>query len=265
MPIDAPIHTNENNLPRVINAGLPVVLVFWQRDCAPCDQLMPALDRLACTYAGRALIVKVNIADEPGLAARYRIEQLPSLVFVKDGREQATARGAVGEQELANWLEYLTGKGAQPPVPTGPSQPLAIAAAASRNGPNGPVRSSAPAGSAGAGPTTGTGATGPIVLTDANFEQVINSNGVPVMVDFWAVWCGPCKMVAPVIEDLAREYAGRAVVGKLNVDENPGVASRYGIMSIPTLMIFRDGKVIDRLIGAQPGPVLRQHLAQQVR
>ncbi len=98
------------------------------------------------------------------------------------------------------------------------------------------------------------------VLTDAGFAaDVENASGV-VVVDFWAPWCGPCRMVAPVIEQLATEYAGRVTFGKLNVDENPMVAARYGIRSIPTIGIFKDGEPVDGVIGAVP----KQHLAKAI-
>jgi thioredoxin 1 len=103
----------------------------------------------------------------------------------------------------------------------------------------------------------------PQTITDANFDQVINSK-VPVLIDFWAEWCGPCRMVAPSVEQLAQEFAGRAVVGKLNVDENPNTPRRYNIMGIPALYIFQEGQVIDQIVGAQPLPVLRQRLARAV-
>jgi thioredoxin 1 len=103
----------------------------------------------------------------------------------------------------------------------------------------------------------------PQTITDANFDQLIHSK-VPVLVDFWAEWCGPCRMIAPSVEQLAQEFAGRAIVGKLNVDHNPHSARRYNIMSIPALYIFKEGQVIDRIIGAQPLPVLRQRLARAV-
>ena len=105
----------------------------------------------------------------------------------------------------------------------------------------------------------------PLTLTDANFDQVVAGKGKPVLVDFWAAWCGPCRMVAPAVEQLAREFAGRAVVAKLNVDENPRAAQRFNIMSIPALFIFKDGQVVDRIIGAQPAPVIRERLARHVR
>jgi thioredoxin 1 len=85
-----------------------------------------------------------------------------------------------------------------------------------------------------------------IELNDANFDQIVNSEK-PVLVDFWAEWCGPCKMIGPVVEELAGDYEGKAVVGKLNVDENPGVTARYGIRSIPTLLVFKAGQIVDKL------------------
>ena len=90
-----------------------------------------------------------------------------------------------------------------------------------------------------------------MIVTDSNFEQDVLKSDVPVLVDFWAPWCGPCKMVAPIVEEIAGEYDGKIKVGKLNTDENQGVAAKYGIMSIPTLMIFKNGEPAERIIGAQ--------------
>lgn len=90
---------------------------------------------------------------------------------------------------------------------------------------------------------------GVIELSDAVFDDEVVKSDVPVLVDFWAAWCGPCRMVAPVVEELAGEYAGRVKVAKLNVDENRGTAARFGIMSIPTLLIFQGGDVKNRLVG----------------
>ncbi|MDN5331042.1 MAG: thioredoxin 1 [Tepidanaerobacteraceae bacterium] len=92
----------------------------------------------------------------------------------------------------------------------------------------------------------------PITLTDDNFEQEVLNSDMPVLVDFWAPWCGPCRMMAPVIDELAVEYEGRIKVGKLNVDENPNSASAFGIMSIPTLILFKDGQPAKKMIGFRP-------------
>ncbi|HXG30166.1 MAG TPA: thioredoxin [Thermodesulfobacteriota bacterium] len=92
----------------------------------------------------------------------------------------------------------------------------------------------------------------PILLTDDNFENEVFKSQVPVLVDFWAEWCGPCRMIAPVIEEIAEDYQGIVKVGKLNVDENPGATSLHEIRSIPTLIVFSDGKPVDRIIGVVP-------------
>lgn len=91
-----------------------------------------------------------------------------------------------------------------------------------------------------------------ITLTDDNFQKEVLESKEPVLVDFWAVWCGPCRAIAPAVEELAREYKGRVKVGKLDVDENQQVAGKYGIRSIPTLMVFKGGQVVDQLLGAVP-------------
>lgn len=93
-------------------------------------------------------------------------------------------------------------------------------------------------------------------FTDANFETEVLKSDQPVLVDFWAPWCGPCRMVAPIVAEISREYDGKLKVGKLNTDDNQGVAARYGIMSIPTLMIFKNGEEVARIIGAQPKQAL---------
>ncbi len=95
-----------------------------------------------------------------------------------------------------------------------------------------------------------------IVLTDANFSDEVLKSAVPVLVDFWAVWCGPCQMISPVISEIATELAGKIKVGKLNVDENPEKSSEFGVSAIPTLLIFKDGKVVKKIVGFSGKPKL---------
>lgn len=102
-----------------------------------------------------------------------------------------------------------------------------------------------------------------LILTDANFNETINSDK-PVLVDFWAEWCGPCKMIGPAVEELANDYEGKAVVAKLNVDENPETTAKFGVRSIPTLLVFKNGQIVDKQIGAVPKSVLAQKLQAQV-
>ena len=99
-------------------------------------------------------------------------------------------------------------------------------------------------------------------LTDATFEEEINSSDQPVLVDFWAEWCGPCKLIAPILEDLAAEYDGKLRIVKVDVDDSPDVARRYEIMSIPTLVVFHDGVAKKRMIGAKGKGQLVQELAE---
>ena len=100
----------------------------------------------------------------------------------------------------------------------------------------------------------------PVTVTDATFAEVVERSPVPVVVDMWAPWCGPCRMVAPVIDELAAEMAGRVRFAKLNVDENPATASRFGARSIPTLLIIQGGREVDRIVGAQPKAEIARRL-----
>jgi thioredoxin len=101
----------------------------------------------------------------------------------------------------------------------------------------------------------------PITVTDATFEsEVLEARGVPILVDYWAEWCGPCRMVAPILDELAAESNGRYRIAKLNVDENPRTAAEYNIRSIPTMLVFLNGAVVDRIVGAQPKQAIAARL-----
>ncbi|OGU27984.1 MAG: thioredoxin [Ignavibacteria bacterium GWA2_54_16] len=104
----------------------------------------------------------------------------------------------------------------------------------------------------------------PIEVTDANFKQEVLDSSVPVLLDFWAEWCGPCKMIAPVVEQLATEYQGKLKVGKVDVDSNQQTAMQFGIRSIPTLLIFKNGKVVEQIVGAVPKAALADKVSKHL-
>ncbi len=103
-----------------------------------------------------------------------------------------------------------------------------------------------------------------IQLSDANFNQSIADAKLPVIVDFWAPWCAPCRFVGPILSELAEEKPDKLLVGKLNVDENPMVAGQYGVSAIPTMLVFKDGEMVDRLVGAMPKPMLEAALGKHI-
>lgn len=225
---DTPINANDASFERaVLNASLPVVAVFWSTREVQRQQLDAVLEQTAQKYAGEALVVKLDVADAPQARAQHNVDTLPQFLFFRQGKLVARAKGMPSAEALRPWVEYLLERGPRP----APKKP----------------RQEEPTGQ-------------PLIVTDADFERVVLGASAPVLVDFWADWCAPCQMVAPIVEELAREFAGRALIAKLDVQANPITAQRYGIQSIPALVYFRNGQVVDRALGAQPAHVLRQKL-----
>jgi thioredoxin 2 len=103
---------------------------------------------------------------------------------------------------------------------------------------------------------------GPVIVSDATFAAEVEGASLPVLVDMWAPWCGPCRTVGPIVDQLAGELAGRVRVAKMNVDDNPATSSRFGVRSIPTLLVFKDGREVDRIVGAQPKAAIAGRLAR---
>jgi thioredoxin 1 len=99
-----------------------------------------------------------------------------------------------------------------------------------------------------------------VEITDANFTELVQNSDKPVMIDFWAEWCGPCRMVGPIVEEMANDYEGKAIIGKVNVDENPDVSAKFGIRNIPTILFVKGGQVVDKSVGAVPKNVLTEKI-----
>jgi thioredoxin 1 len=241
---DTPITTTDASLDRVLGAGLPVELVFLNGD----KGLDETLNSLAAKNAGKMLVVKIDAKDNPSSARRYKVSAFPAVVTVRQGMTLSQAE-AISPADLEQHAAYLLGQGPRPATRPAPRPSYA-------SGDGHATEQSAPGDSGGAGH--------PVVVTEASFEQQVVRSSEPVLIDFWAPWCGPCRMVGPIVERLAGEMAGRLKVAKVNVDENPNLQAKFGIQGIPTMMIFKDGQVVDRWTGALPEPGIRQHLKQKL-
>ncbi len=103
-----------------------------------------------------------------------------------------------------------------------------------------------------------------VEFTESNFDELAIKSDKPVLVDFWAEWCGPCRMVGPIVEEISNDYDGKAVIGKVNVDENPGISAKYGIRNIPTILFLKNGEVVDKSVGAVPKNILTEKLDAQM-
>jgi thioredoxin 1 len=240
MGFDTPINSNDQSFDRVLKAGLPVLAVF--SGGVPASALQDALKQIAKANADRLLVVNVRADENPQLVQRLAV-RAPSLITFKDATEYSRAEMPTADDARVH-AEYLLGRGPKPavPPPSGRPSPNTTAAA------GGPVGSDAP-----------------LHVTDATFARDVLGAPLPVMVDFWAEWCGPCRMIAPALEKLAREYAGRVRIAKLNVDENQRTSMEYKVQGIPTLLLVKNGKIIDRVVGALPEPQLRQQVERLLR
>jgi thioredoxin 1 len=240
---DTPITTNDQSIDRVLAAGLPVLFVFMDGREPPA--LEQAMEKLAREYAGDLLVARIPVRDNPETVRRYQITRPPAVVTARNGQVLSKAEAASGDDLVKHTL-FLLGKGPKPETAPPDGRPAYTAARAPAAGP------------------TQAGVEGPRIVTDATFDREVLRSTQPVLVDFWAPWCGPCRIVEPTVEKLAREMSGRLNVAKVNVDENPGIAERYGIRSIPTMMIVKEGEIVDRWMGALPEPAIRSRVAPHV-
>jgi thioredoxin len=228
-----PVTVNDQTFERWgVQSELPVAIAFCTPRFEKCQALEPLLARLAAEYDGRLRVARLVVDDNREWSRHYSVRDLPTLLFLRGGELRDRAVGLPDWPELTERADAL------------------LAGRAPRITPK---------------PTPEPASTGePLVVTDATFERAVLKSDRPVLVDFWAPWCGPCRMIAPHLDTLARELGNQAVIAKLNVDENPATAGHYGVQGIPTLLIFKHGQVVDKIVGAQPAQVLRQRLQRQL-
>lgn len=225
---DTPINSGDLSLDRVLAAGLPVAIVFIPKQ--PSTALDNKLNELASRYAGELLIAKIDATANTASVRRYNVSAVPALVGVRN-QQVVTQAGTINEGDIEQYIAYLLGKGPKPvekrAAPANPSQ-----------------------------------ASGkPMAVTDATFTRDVMQSELPVLVDFWAPWCGPCRMVEPFLERMASDLAGKLCIAKVNVDENQNISMRHGVQGIPTMMIVKGGKIVDRWSGALPEAALRQKVS----
>lgn len=235
MAFDTAINTNEQSFDRVLRAGLPVAALFFT---GTLDTMRQAeLNALAKEHAGKLLVAKIRTDENPLLVQKYSI-RTPTFITFREGNEYSRAENPSAGDVRAH-SDYVLGRG---PKPVSESSPRP----------------------ADAGRPGDTGAQ-PLPVSDATFARDVLGAPLPVLVDMWAPWCGPCRMIAPALEKLAREYAGRVRIAKVNVDENPRTASQHQVQSIPTLLLVKNGRVVDRVVGALPEAQLRMQIERLLR
>lgn len=229
MPIfDTPITTGDNAIDRILGQELPVLLYLYDK---PNPGLEDAFKRVAKENAGDLLVVKVDASANPQVHARFDRPALPALFTLDDGEVESSASHILPEDVDAH-ADFLMGMG---------PMPQSTAAETHAKSQKGAL---------------------PVQITDASFKHDVLESDVPVLVDFWAPWCGPCHMVAPVLERLAEQYAGKIKIAKLNVDNNPSMARQFQAMSIPMLLMFKNGQQVGKLVGAHPQGNIEQMIRQ---
>lgn len=239
-----PLYSSDQSIDRVLNAGLPVLLVFLDGSGAPGFE--GVLKSLAGQQAGRLLVVQLNMRDSQQTASRYQVHTAPAVVTIKGGQIMSKAEG-IRPGAVEAHVRYLLGEGPRPAEQAGASAGgYVYPRAAQAGGVNGAAGQ-------------------PVNVTDATFDQEVMRSELPVVVDFWAPWCGPCRMVAPILERLAGEMRGQVKIVKVNVDENPLSPGRFGVQAIPTMLIVKNGRVVNQWAGALPEQAMRARLARALQ
>jgi thioredoxin 1 len=220
--------TDSADLERALETDLPVLLIVSNGETLKAD-VRAELDKAATENPGRLLIINADASKAPEIAERFELGKHPVMIAWFNG-EVLTRRPRPWNTDVPGIVEMLL---THSPVPKTVVDKNFVA-------------------------------NKPVTVTDDTFQQEVMDSELPVLVDFWAEWCGPCKQVAPVLEKLAKEFAGKIRVAKVDVDANPGLSQGFRIQSIPTLMFVKSGKIVGQQAGALPEHVLRNAIQQLI-
>ncbi len=224
--------TTSAELDTLLKTELPVLLLVWNGETLRTD-VKKELDKASQENAGRILVLKVDTSKASEIAERFELGKYPLLIGWLRG-EILGRRSRPWSTDVQGMVDLLL-----PHAPARPEKPVAEKPAA--------VNGKA------------------VVVTDKTFEKEVIQSKLPVLVDFWAEWCGPCKQVGPILDKLALEFAGKIRLAKVDVDANPGLTQAFRILSIPTLMFVKNGKIVGQQAGALPEHVLRDAIQQLLK
>jgi thioredoxin len=216
-------------LNELLNSATPVLMLLWNGDSLRSD-LRTEFDKAATEFGTRIKFAKINTVEKPEAAARFEVDKHAVMVGWAHG-ELIGRRSRPWGTDVKAMVEQLAALAPAPAVPQQQIDKLIKA---------------------------------PVKVTDATFQQMVIDSELPVLVDFWAEWCGPCKKIAPTLEKLAAEYAGQIIIAKVNVDENPGLSQAFRIQSIPTLMLVKNMQMLGQTAGALPEASLRDIIGKLI-
>ena len=224
------IEANDQNFSEIVEkSDIPVIVDFWAPWCAPCRMLAPTFEKLAQEYAGKVKFVKVNVDENPTTAIKYMVQGIPTVMIFKEGKPYKTMVWVKPEDEYKAELNALLGEKSQPENKEEKSN-SSDSDILNVNGPE-------------------------------EFAKALEENKDKLIIaDFWAPWCGPCRMLAPTLEQLAKDYAGKVKIVKVNVDEpaNQPLAMQFQVSSIPTIAFIKWNDQIEVTVGALPYETLKE-------